>query len=169
MVFANLVLPFVDDPAAVARELSRVLRPEGVFVFATFGPDTFGELRDAWATLDATPHVAEFPDMHDIGDALVRAGFSDPVLDVDRLEVSYRDADSLFADLAGTGARNVLAGRRQGLTTPTRLARLTGILFPPGKPLSLNLELVFGHAFGGQSGGGAVRIDPTSIARRTPR
>lgn len=169
VVFANLVLPFVDDPAAVANELARVVRPEGVFVLATLGPDTFSELRTAWAALDTAPHVAEFPDMHDVGDALVRAGFADPVLDVDRLRVSYRDAASLFADLEGTGARNALAGRRRGLTTPSTLARFTELLFPEGGSLNLDLELVFGHAFGGQSGDGAVRIDPSSIARRPRR
>lgn len=168
VVFANLLLPFVDDPGAVFREVARVLSGDGLFAFASLGPDTFGELRDAWAGIDDRAHVAEFPDMHDIGDALVRAGLRDPVIDVDRLAVSYRDPARLFDDLTATGARNVLDGRPRGLAGRDRIEAVTGRLFGRDGRLDAELELVYGHAFGGRpmQARGPIAIDPASIGRR---
>ncbi len=176
VVFANLLLPFVDEIDRVFAEVARVLADGGLFAFSSLGPDSFAELRRAWAAVDAAPHVADFNDMHDIGDLLVRAGLRDPVLDVDRLKVSYQRADTLFADLAATGARNSLAGRPAGLMGRRRWEAFTGNLFRDGKALELDLELVYGHAFGGPPmqargpiGGPAgqpIAIDPASIGRR---
>ena len=168
VVFANLLLPFVDDIGPVFTEVARVLTDGGVFAFASLGPDSFAELRRAWAAVDSAPHVAEFNDMHDIGDLLVRAGLRDPVLDIDRLGVSYERPAALFADLTATGARNSLAGRRQGLTGRRHWAKFTGNLFRDSKPLELDLELVYGHAFGGapMQARGPIAIDPVSIGRR---
>ncbi len=168
VVFANLLLPFVDDIDQVFAEVARVLADGGVFAFASLGPDTFNELRGAWAAIDRAPHVADFPDMHDIGDLLVRAGLRDPVLDVDRLKVSYQRADTLFADLGATGGRNSLAGRPPGLMGRRRWQAFTASLFGAGQALELDLELVYGHAFGGapMQARGPIAIDPASIGRR---
>ena len=122
VVFSNLLLPWIDDPAALGAEVSRVLRKDGLFAFATLGPDSLSALADAWAGLDTCEHVRRFPDMHDLGDAMVRAGLRDPVVDVDRLVVTYDTADALFADLTKVGARNslcmpLISNRR---TTPCR-------------------------------------------------
>ena len=115
VVFANLLLPWANDPAAVLAEVSRVLRKGGVLAFATLGPDSLRQLSHAWSQVDDHAHVVHahvhrFLDMHDIGDALVRAGLADPVLDVDRLTVKYPDARKLFRDLTLSGSRNSLAG-----------------------------------------------------------
>ncbi len=168
VVFANLLLPFVDDPASVMVEVARVLKKDGVFAFASLGPDTFRELREAWRTVDDGVHVAEFPDMHDVGDAIVRAGLCDPVLDVDRVKVSYSSPESLFADLTYTGARNVLDGRLRGLMSRERLDRFQKSLFGNENSLTLEVELVYGHAFGGEpmQARGPIAIDPGSIGRR---
>ncbi len=168
VVFANLLLPFVDGSERVFAEVARVLGDDGLFAFSSLGPDSFAELRSAWAAVDREPHVAEFSDMHDIGDRLVRAGLRDPVLDVDRLTVSYRRADALFADLTATGARNSLAGRSRGLTGRGRWQSFTRHLFRDGKAFELELELVYGHAFGGapMQARGPIAIDPASIGRR---
>ena len=109
VIFSNQLLPWVNDPAAVFSEVARVLRKGGVFAFATLGPDSFREIGRAWRQLDDRPHVSAFPDMHDLGDSLVSAGLRDPVLDVDRLCINTRHADTLMADLAAAGARNALA------------------------------------------------------------
>jgi len=90
VVVANMLLPFIAEPGAVLGEVARVLRRDGVFAFASLGPDSLGELREAFAG-DGLAHVMPFADMHDVGDALVRAGLRDPVLDVDRLTVSFAD------------------------------------------------------------------------------
>ena len=158
VVFSNLMLPWVDRPDAVFAEVARVLRKDGLFVFASLGPDSLLEIRRAWQAVDAGEHVNRFPDMHDIGDGLVRSGLRDPVLDVDRLSVSYRDAHALFRDLTAAGARNSLGNRQRGLTGRGRFRQFTDALFAPGEDRLLTLELVYGHCWGS-----GVRRDGTDI------
>ena len=167
VVFSNLLLPWIDDPATLAAEVARVLRKDGLFVFSTLGPDSFSALREAWAAIDDGAHVLDFPDMHDVGDALVRAGLSDPVLDVDRLDVSYGSPDRLFDDLTAVGARNSLADRPGGLTPPRTIDRLVQAL-SQDPPVRIEFELVYGHCWGsGQARNpGAIRIDPGNIPLR---
>jgi malonyl-CoA O-methyltransferase len=171
LVFANMILPCIDDQAACLSEIARVLRKDGVFAFATFGPDSLSELREAWKSIDDDCHVSAFPDMHDLGDALLRAGFRDAVLDVDHLDVTYRDTAALYRDLTRAGARNCLRGRRQTLTGKSRLRALDEHLAARmnDNVLSLRLELVYGHAWGGGPRGpsGEFRVDPRTITHRT--
>lgn len=173
VVFSNLLLPYLGDPAALAAEVCRVLRKDGLFAFAAFGPDSLLELRRAWAAVDDDVHVPGFPDMHDVGDALVRAGLRDPVLDVDRLRVDFASADALVRDLAATGCRNPLAVQRKSLSGRGRLARLKAALAATsgGAEVGIGFELVYGHCWGrGGRPSGDVHIDPGSIpVRRRPR
>jgi len=115
VVFSSLMLQWCDLDEAL-KEVRRVLTTDGLFIFRTFGPDTLKELRAAWAQADGYNHVNHFLDMHDVGDALVRAGLSEPVLDVDRLQLTYVDTTALMRDLKAIGAHNVTAGRSRGLT-----------------------------------------------------
>ena len=124
LAFSNLMLQWSDDLDAALRELHRVLAPGALLTFSTFGPDTLRELRDAWASVDAAPHVNPFVDMHDLGSALARAGFSEPVLDVDRHRLDYDEPLALMRELQQIGARNALADRPRGLTGRRRLAAL---------------------------------------------
>ena len=167
VVFANLLLPWAADPAAICREVSRVLREGGLFAFSTLGPDSFAEIAAAWGGPEG--HVHPFADMHDIGDALVRAGLTDPVLDVDHLEVTYRSAADLFRDLTATGSRNCLEARPRGLVSRRRFGAMRDRLETDGAAgLRLRLELVYGHCWGGRAvqQAGAVRIDPDGIPLR---
>lgn len=170
LVVANMLLPWIAEPAGCLAEIARVMREGGVFAFATFGPDSLSELRRAWRAIDEDWHVNAFPDMHDVGDALVRAGLRDPVLDVDHLDVTYRDTAALYRDLTRTGARNSLAGRRRTLTGKARFRAMDSRLADAmsDNVLTLRLELVYGHAWGGppRQPEGEYRIDPASIARR---
>ena len=170
VVFSNLLLPWIGDPADVSREVSRVLCKDGLFVFATLGPDSLQELRDAWAHVDDYQHVNHFLDMHDIGDALVRAGLIDPVLDVDRLTVTYADADALFADLSATGARNSISERRKSLCSTEKFAAMRRHLENASRhgSLRLDLELVYGHCWGSgaQASRAEVHIEPGNIPLR---
>ena len=91
----------------------------------TFGPDTLRELRAAWAAADGGTHVSGFRDMHDIGDALARAGLSEPVLDVERLTMVYPDVAAITRDLKVIGAHNATAARARGLTGKGRWRAMT--------------------------------------------
>jgi malonyl-CoA O-methyltransferase len=155
LVFSNLMLPWIDDPGVVFAEVARVLRKDGLFAFSTLGPDSLQEIREAWQAVDDGEHVRRFPDMHDVGDALVRAGLRDPVLDVDRLAVNYCDPRALLRDLTAAGARNSLQHRQRGLMGGQRFRRFRDAFFAGGENRSLTLELVFGHCWGG----GARRRD----------
>ncbi len=170
LVFANMLLPWLDDLPACLSEVARVLRKDGVFAFATFGPDSLSEIRQAWHAIDEDWHVNAYPDMHDIGDAIVRAGLRDPVLDVDRLIVTYRDTAALYKDLTSAGARNCLQGRRQTLTGKQRFKAMDKLLVDrmADGVLSLSLEIVYGHAWGGGPPlpAGEFRLDPSEILRR---
>jgi malonyl-CoA O-methyltransferase len=159
VVFSNLLLPWVSLPDRLFSEVARTLRKGGVFAFATLGPDSFREIRDAWGRVDSGEHALRFADMHDIGDGLVNAGLRDPVLDVDRLSISYSSSQRLFDDLTSVGARNALASRRSGLTGKRQFEAMTRQLADRDKPdaISLNLELVYGHCWGA-----GPKLDPTN-------
>lgn len=170
VIFANLLLPWINDPPRAFAEINRVLRDEGLFAFSTLGPDSLLALREAWRSVDDDAHVNRFADMHNVGDALVRAGLRDPVLDVDRLSVTYENPRALFRDLSGAGARNSLTGRRRALTGKRRFEAMTRALFSTAGdgPLALDLEIVFGHCWAGpvRSDEGIFGIDAGRIPLR---
>ena len=149
LVFSNLVLHWCNDPDAVFRECRRVLRPGGLLTFTTFGPDTLVELRRAWAAADGHTHVNRFIDMHDLGDALLRAGLAEPVMDVERYTLTYGTARDLMRDLEAVGARNANDGRPRGLTGKGVLARMLGAYEPYRRDgrLPATYEVVFGQAW----------------------
>jgi malonyl-CoA O-methyltransferase len=126
LVFSNLMLQWCDDLDAVFGEIARVLKPGGLLLFSTFGPDTLAELRASWERAgDARNHVNHFFDAHALGSALMHAQLAEPVLDVDRIVVEYDDVMSLMRELKAIGAHNVTVGRARGLTGPRRLSAMT--------------------------------------------
>jgi malonyl-CoA O-methyltransferase len=149
LIFANLLLPWCR-PELVFAEAARVLAPGGLFLFSTFGPDTLKELRRAWAVADDRIHVHAFYDMHDLGDLAVAQGLLEPVMDVDRLTVTYADTAAMVADFRACGAVNVAAGRRRTLTGPMRWAAFERALaMHDSQRLGLTIELILGLAWGG--------------------
>lgn len=176
LVLSNLTLQWCDDPEATFAGLLRVVRPGGLLLFTTFGPDTLGELRAAWGAADGHNHVNAFFDMHDIGDALLRAGWGDPVMDGERLTVTYREAAGLLADLKTMGAHNVTAGRPRGLTGRARLAAMTAAYERFRRPdglLPASYEVIYGHAWrpaaARPAGRGEPAAFPLEALRRTLR
>jgi malonyl-CoA O-methyltransferase len=167
VVFSNMLLPWFDDPGPAFTEVARVLRKGGVFAFATLGPDSLLEIRRAWRQVDDGVHVNRFPDMHDLGDGLVNAGLRDPVLDVDRLSVSYTGCTRLFADLTAVGARNSLEQRASGLTGRKRFAEIT-LVINNTVFFALDLQLLSGIGWGaGQTNDpGNFKIDANQIPIR---
>ena len=124
MIVSNLTLQWCPDLLAVFSECQRLLKPGGMLLFTNFGPDTLKELRHCWAKVDAHTHVNQFVDMHDVGDALLQSGFSDPVVDMEMITVTYDDVRSIMQDLKQIGAHNVTRGRARGLTGKGRLQQL---------------------------------------------
>ena len=170
LLFANMVLPWLPELPDCFSEVARVLKKGGVFAFSTLGPDSLATLTNAWREVDGDGHVNRFADMHDVGDALVAAGLADPVLDVDRLTVTYGSVDALYRDLTACGARNCLENRRRTLTGKARFERLTEQLragTTAGR-LAIELELVFGHAWGRgpRIPAGEFHVDAGSIGKR---
>ena len=150
MLFSSLMLQWCNDPDQVLRECRRVLRPGGVLHFTTLGPDTLVELRKSWQAADpGHAHVNRFIDMHDLGDALMRAGFAEPVLDVERYTLTYDDARGLMRDLKAIGAHNATAGRARGLTGKSTLNRMLAAYegFRREGKLPATYEVVFAQAW----------------------
>ena len=149
LVWSNLALHWHPQPDRVFAEWRRVLRVDGLLMFSNFGPDTFKELRSAFAALDETPHTLPFVDMHDFGDQLVEAGFSTPVMDAERITVTYATVEALLADVRAVGG-NPLATRRRGLIGRAAWGRMVDALEamrgPDGK-IGLSFEVIYGHAF----------------------
>ena len=152
LVWSNLALQWCNDLDGAFAEVARVLKPESLFVFSTFGPDTLKELR--LASNNGHTHVSRFIDMHDIGDALTRAGFSAPVLDVEHYTLTYDDVKSVMKDLKNIGAHNATSGRARGLQGRGFLQNLTqqyeqfrtGLKENGGK-LPATFEVIYGHAW----------------------
>lgn len=124
LVFSNLMLQWLMPPDAALVEMRRVLKPGGLLLASSFGPETLRELRMAWEAGDAGVHVNEFVDVHDLGSALARAGFTEPVLDIDRHVHHYADARALMKELKVLGAHNVDTRRARGLTGRHAFARM---------------------------------------------
>jgi malonyl-CoA O-methyltransferase len=153
MVWSSLALQWVGGGVAGLgasfKDMHRVLRPGGLLIFASFGPDTLKELRAASTGLDGYQHVNRFIDMHDVGDALVHAGFSNPVMEMEQITLTYADLPALLRDLKQIGAHTVLEERRAGLMGKTAWRRLRDNYecFRQDGRLPASYEVVYGHAW----------------------
>jgi len=153
LLVSSLTLQWCD-PEIVLQEFARVLKPGGLLLLSSFGPDTLMELRQAWQAVDLHEHVHTFIDMHDLGDAMVRNGFAGPVLDVDRLVMTYDSLLEILHDLKGIGAQNLAPARPRGLTGKTLFRAFCSEFESRAVDgqLRLTYEAVFAHAWAGQRG-----------------
>lgn len=151
LVWSNLAMQWAHDLEATLRGFHQVLAPDGLLIFATFGPDTLKELREAFTAIDDAPHVNRFIDLHDIGDMLIYAGFSSPVMEMEMLTLTYSDLKTLMRDLKGIGAHNAASTRRRGLLGKTAWSRLEQAYETQrvdGR-LPATFEVIYGHAWAG--------------------
>ncbi|HMV52337.1 MAG TPA: methyltransferase domain-containing protein [Rhodocyclaceae bacterium] len=172
MLWSNLMLHWLTDPLPALREMHRVLAIDGLLMFTAFGPDTLKELRRCFGQADDAPHVHRFIDMHDLGDALVGAGFAEPVMDMETLTLTYDSLDALLRDLRVSGGQCALAGRRRGLTGKQTWSRVRAAyeLHRREGRLSATFEVVYGHAWKpaprtAPDGRNIVRFDPKQRGR----
>jgi malonyl-CoA O-methyltransferase len=149
MIFSNLTFQWCHDLDRTFRECYRVLKPGGLLMFSTLGPDTLKELRASWLAVDDYAHVNKFIDMHDIGDAMVKVQLSDPVMDVESIIMTYPDVYKLMRDLKTLGAHNVNTGRIHGLTGKGRLKTMIESYetYRKDDQLPATYEIVYGHAW----------------------
>lgn len=154
LVFSSLSMQWCNDLNAALLEAKRVLKPGGLFVFSTFGPDTLKELRYSWNKVDEFNHVNQFIDMHDIGDALLQDGYAEPVMEAEVMTVTYDTVDEIMHDLKAIGA-NVTAANSQGkrsnkgLTGKSVLQTVRQAYEPfrQDDVLPATYEIVYGHAW----------------------
>jgi malonyl-CoA O-methyltransferase len=157
MVVSNLTLQWCDAPRVFA-ELARVLRPAGLLMFSSFGPDTLYELRSAWAQVDDYPHVHDFVDMHDLGDTLMRLAYGNPVVDIEKLTLTYDNIKSLLLDLKNIGAHNVASQRISGLMGKQHFQNFSEAYrqqFQQEGRLPATYEVIYGHAWAPQQSAAA--------------
>lgn len=149
LVWSNLALAWARDPLEAFKEFRRVLDVGGLIMFSTYGPDTLKELRQAFAVADDLPHTLRFIDMHDLGDMLVTAGFSEPVMDMEIITLTYADFETLAADLRFTGQANAASGRRRGLMGrgTFQAMRVAYESMRSQGRLPVTVEVVYGHAW----------------------
>jgi malonyl-CoA O-methyltransferase len=149
LVLSNMTLQWCNDLPSTLTGLRRVMRPGACLLFTSFGPDTLKELRHSWAQVDDAAHVSDFIDMHDIGDMLLQAGFSNPVMDMETITMTYRDVRMLMSDLKGIGASNARQDRRPGLTGRLAMQQMIDAYeeFRHDGVLPATWEVVYGHAW----------------------
>ena len=154
VLFSNLCIQWIDDVPALFDEFRRVLRPGGYVAFSTFGLETLHELRTAWAAADRAPHVGGFADIARVGDALLAAGFRDPVLDAERFTLTYADAAEMMHELKAIGATNADTRRARGLTGKTHFRRALDAYesFRRDGALPATYEVIYAHAWGPEPG-----------------
>ncbi len=170
LIVSNATFQWCNALDRTFSECLRVLRPGGLLMFTTFGPDTLRELRQAWAEVDGATHVNPFFDMHDVGDALVRAKFADPVMDAEHVTLTYSGVQDLMQDLKVLGAVNATLDRPRGLTGRARLAALGQayeIHRSEGR-VPASYEIVYGHAWAPEQkpADGGIAIPISAITRR---
>jgi malonyl-CoA O-methyltransferase len=156
LAWSNMALHWAADAPAALAELSRVLAPEGLLMFSTLGPDTLKELRAAVGTA----RVHRFADMHDVGDALVAAGFAEPVMDMEMLTLRYAGAGGVAADLRASGQTLARSDRARGLAGRRLRAALAGA------GASASFEVIYGHAWKAAPRKSADGRDIMHFARR---
>ena len=180
LLVSNLCLPFVNDLADTLAGFRRVLKPDGLLLCSTYGSETLGELDHAFAQADTLPHVHPFAPIASFGDALMRAGFRDPVIDRDLFTLTYPDLPALMAELRALGYANARSDRRRTLTGRGRFAAATRAyeaLRQADGRLPSTWEVLYAHAWAPAAGTpirqqgqdiAAVPLSAIPIRRRQP-
>lgn len=161
LIFANQVIHWSNALNAVFSELHRVMAVNACLMFTTLGPDTFKELKQAWAPVNDFAHTNDFADMHDVGDGLLAEHFIDPVMDMEHLSIHYSSLMDLVHSLKNQGVKNINIKRNHGLTSRaswTNFEQNYAHLCTENGKYPLTYEVIYGHAWKGEP---KVTVDNT--------
>ena len=150
MLWANMALHMAADPQALIAQWHRALATDGFLMFSCLGPDTLRELRALYAALGWPPPAHDFTDMHDWGDMLVHAGFAEPVMDMERITLTWETPARLLEELRELGANLHPARFRRPCAAaagaPGWSQELARSLRGADGRLALTFEIIYGHA-----------------------
>ena len=155
-IFSNCVFHWFINPQKVLSEIRRVLKPEGLLLFSTFGPDTLKELRESFSLIDPNTHVNTFIDMHHIGDMLIQRQLLEPVMDMEMITLTYPNLMGLIQDLKDTGENYVNRQESIGLSPKGTLNKLINTYEyyrTTDGLLPATFEIIYGHAWCPQNTG----------------
>lgn len=153
LLISSLMLQWSNDLKQTFTGFHSVLAPNGLLLFSSFGPETLHEMRESWAVVDNVPHTSNFLDMHDFGDALLQAGFINPVMDMEMITMTYANVRQLMRDIKQIGASNTHSDRHKGLMGKDKLKafeeayeqfKTSDNLYPA------TWEIIYGHAWVGE-------------------
>ena len=151
MVWANMALHHEPLPRDMMRIWHNMLRQDGFLMFSCLGPDSLIELRGVYARMGWPAPSHAFTDMHDWGDMLAASGFAEPVMDMERITLSYSSPQALLDELRGLG-RNLSTARfgaLRGRRWHAELCQALATQLPKDAEgrLLLTFEVIYGHAF----------------------
>jgi len=148
MVISSLMMQWCPDLKQLFSEIHRVLKNDGLILFSTFGPDTLKELKKSWSVVDSETHVNTFTDMHDIGDQMLGAGFQSPVMEMEKLTLTYQTVTDLLRDLKAIGAQTVNTRSKflMGKDKFQLMIKMYEFYRKDGK-LPATYEVIYGHAW----------------------
>ena len=149
LLVSNLMLQWSNDLSQTLSGFHTVLAPNGLLLFSTFGTDTLKEMRQSWSQVDQQAHTSNFMDMHEIGDALLAAGFINPVTDREVITMTYRSVRQLMQDIKNIGASNSHSERHKGLMGKDRFKSFEHAykqFITPEGLYPATWEIIYGHA-----------------------
>ncbi len=146
LVFSSSTLQWCEPLELVLEEIARILRPDGLLMFSSYGPDTLQELRDAQQVAGIQYGVNTFRDMHPIGDLLLAQGYRDPVLDTERLDVSYASVEQLMRELRGIGSSRMEIGEEPNMTRQQWQSVREAYPVDEDGRIHTTYEIIYGHA-----------------------
>lgn len=169
LIWSNLALHWHPEPHTVIEEWRRVLRPDKLLMFSTFGPATLQELRDALQRAHIQTATLDFVDMHDYGDLLLQSGFSDPVMDQEIITLTYKSAEQLIKDVQSLGGNPNPSRRIMGRAQYLSLIQALESQRHMDGTIHLSIEVAYGHAWRTaiQRHGNEVHIPISSIKRKS--
>ena len=159
-VVSNLMIQWCPDLKTLFNECFRVLKPHGLILFTTFGPETLQELKRSWSVVDNEAHVNDFIDMHDIGDQMLQSGFQSPIMEMEKITLTYEKVIDLMHDLKGIGAQSV-ENRSKSLTGKTKFKKMLEMYesYRDNGKIPATYEVIYGHAWKNEIKLGAISLE----------